>query len=451
MLAGCSTLNKRGVLEEIISISIEKAERVGPSQVNKAKTILIDIISVASAGFIMDSKPQLLFNLIARRSNGPSTIFGHWSKSGVLTASVVNAFSSHVLELDDWLSPGYVYAGASVVPSVLAVSEMLDCDLETAIKAIVLGYEVAGRVGMLLGRSHYRYWHTTSTAGGVGAASAATYLLEGSNEEKIAKAALTAALYGAGIKTLIWKNISLKPFSPAHASFVALASMSLKDFVVRVPKAYESELGICKLMHGECNIEGALNPPWDYAIEFVTHKIFPVSRVAQTLVHAALRLSEKVKVDRIKEIRVETFEEACQLADITEPLTAEEARFSLTFLTSLGIAQGWHGIYNLKFEVSNPLVRSLERKVRVSVREDFNALYPEKQPVRIVVLQEGGERLEVYEDTPIGSPGSLENESLVLRKAEELLLDAGDAQALKVISSLRESGLATPVRALLEQ
>ena len=443
-------MNKRGVLEEIISISLEKTEKAGPLQISKARTNIIDIVSVASAGFIMDSKPQLLFNSIGRESEGPSTIFGYWSKTDVLTASVINAFSSHALELDDWLSPSYVYAGASIVPSVLAVSEMLDCSLESAIKAILLGYEVAGRIGILLGKSHYKYWHTTSTAGGVGAASAVTYLLEGYNEEKIVKAALMAALYGAGVKTLIWKNLSLKPFSPAHASFVALTSMSLKDFVTRIPKAYESENGICELMHGECDSERALSPPWNYAIEAVTHKIFPVSRVAQTLVHAALRLSEKVKVDKIKEIRVETFEEAYQLADITEPLTADEARFSLTFLTSLSIARGWQGIYNLKFEISNPLVRSLERKVRVSVREDFTALYPEKQPVRIVVLQKEGEKFEVYEDTPVGYPGNPENERLVLKKAEQLTLDAGDNRALKVINRIRESSLSTPVRALLE-
>ena len=38
---------------------------------------------------------------------------------------------------------------------------------------MIAGYEISTRIGVALGRSHYRYWHNSGTVGTFGAASAA--------------------------------------------------------------------------------------------------------------------------------------------------------------------------------------------------------------------------------------------------------------------------------------
>ncbi len=60
------------------------------------------------------------------------------------------------------------------MPPALAASEESGVSVETLAKAVAAGYEVAGFIGAMLGRSHYGRWHTTATAGAVGAAAAFT-------------------------------------------------------------------------------------------------------------------------------------------------------------------------------------------------------------------------------------------------------------------------------------
>ncbi|MEM1619515.1 MAG: MmgE/PrpD family protein [Fervidicoccaceae archaeon] len=417
---------KSTILEEIVSASVREVERSGEAQLERVKLLMGDLVSVASAGFLSDPKPLQLYSLLARESGGPSTVFGLWTKTETLCAVIVNAFSAHTLELDDWLANSLMYVGASIVPAVLAFAERSGSTLLRAARAVMLGYEVAGRIGLLLGRRHYRHWHTSSTAGGGGVAAALVYLTEGASVEDIVKAVYAAMLYAAGLRTKIWKNLAVKPFSPAHAAFVGLSSLALKSFISRVDEIFSSSNGLCSLMDGECSVELALNPPWRYAVEVTLHKLFPVSRCAQTSVKAALELHGKVEPERVREVRLETFDEAYRLADIVYPLTVEEARFSLSFLVSACIARGWRGIYDLKSSLHDARVRELESKVRVEAREDFAAIYPERQPARVVVETVNGEVLESYEEKPLGSPSDPRLRSLIESKISMLSEISGD-------------------------
>ena len=56
--------------------------------------------------------------------------------------------------------------------AALAVAQSLGSSGRELLEASVVGYEVGIRVGEFLGRSHYRIFHTTGTAGTVAAAAA---------------------------------------------------------------------------------------------------------------------------------------------------------------------------------------------------------------------------------------------------------------------------------------
>ena len=66
---------------------------------------------------------------------------------------------------------------AVVFPPALAVAQALGCAGRELLTAAVAGYEVGIRVGEFLGRSHYKVFHTTGTAGTLAAAAAAGRLL----------------------------------------------------------------------------------------------------------------------------------------------------------------------------------------------------------------------------------------------------------------------------------
>ncbi len=78
---------------------------------------------------------------------------------------------------------GSVFHPAAVVfPPALAVAQALGSSGAELLCAVVVGYEVGIRVGEFLGRSHYKVFHTTGTAGTLAAAAAVGRLLRLSPE-----------------------------------------------------------------------------------------------------------------------------------------------------------------------------------------------------------------------------------------------------------------------------
>jgi 2-methylcitrate dehydratase PrpD len=84
-----------------------------------------------------------------------------------------------VAEQDD-VHNGSVFHPATVVFSpAVAVAQALGASGQQLLAASVVGYEVGIRVGEFLGRSHYRVFHTTGTAGTLAAAVHGSHLLPG--------------------------------------------------------------------------------------------------------------------------------------------------------------------------------------------------------------------------------------------------------------------------------
>ena len=93
-------------------------------------------------------------------------------------AAMVNAAASHFAEQDD-VHNGSVFHPATVVfPPALAVAQALGSSGRELLTAAVAGYEVGIRVGEFLGRTHYKVFHTTGTAGTIAAAATTGRLFE---------------------------------------------------------------------------------------------------------------------------------------------------------------------------------------------------------------------------------------------------------------------------------
>jgi 2-methylcitrate dehydratase PrpD len=93
-------------------------------------------------------------------------------------AAMVNAAASHVVEQDDVHNGSVFHPAAVVFPPALAVAQAIGASGREFLAAVVAGYEVGIRVGEFLGRSHYRIFHTTATAGTLAAAATAGRLLK---------------------------------------------------------------------------------------------------------------------------------------------------------------------------------------------------------------------------------------------------------------------------------
>ena len=85
-------------------------------------------------------------------------------------AAMVNAAAAHVVEQDDVHNGSVFHPAAVIFPPAIAVAQAIGASGKDMITAAVAGYEVGIRIGEFLGRSHYKIFHTTGTAGTVAAA-----------------------------------------------------------------------------------------------------------------------------------------------------------------------------------------------------------------------------------------------------------------------------------------
>ena len=162
------------------------------------------------------------------------------------------------------------------------------------LEGIIIGYEVAARVGAALGREYYRIWHTTSIAGAFGASTALSYILDMSLEDTL-NAVSNAGWFSNVLWASISKNSYFKSFSPAHSSLISALSieMILEGFKTNID-IFEDEEGLCRALSSNCNLDILLNPRWKYAILLNGYKLYPACRHTHTIIKASINLSNKI-------------------------------------------------------------------------------------------------------------------------------------------------------------
>ena len=92
-------------------------------------------------------------------------------------AALINGTAAHAAEVDDSFRDAMYHPGAATIAAALAAAQATSASGADFLRAVVLGYEVSTRIGVVMGRPHYKFWHNTGTMGSFGAAAAAASLL----------------------------------------------------------------------------------------------------------------------------------------------------------------------------------------------------------------------------------------------------------------------------------
>ena len=200
-----------------------------PNEVmSRAEDLLVDWFGSAIAG--KGSRPVEIITQFAQNMGGfdnnhegSSEILITRKSSSPFLAAMANAAASHVVEQDD-VHNGSVFHPATVVfPPALACAQAIGASGEELLVAAVAGYEVGIRVGEFLGRSHYKVFHTTGTAGTLAAAAAVGRLLKLSPAQML-HAFGSAGTQSAGLWEFLRDAADSKQLHTAHAAATGLMS-----------------------------------------------------------------------------------------------------------------------------------------------------------------------------------------------------------------------------------
>ena len=172
---------------------------IGTALRHEAKRSLLNFFGCALGA--ANSDPIAVAVDVMRQFSGAAQagLIGRPERLDILGASFINAAAANFFDFDDTHLRTVIHPTAPVAPAVLALAEAEGFSGAAALHALILGIEIACRIGNGVSPGHYaRGWHITATCGVFGAAAASAKLL-GLSRAQIANALGIAASQSAGL------------------------------------------------------------------------------------------------------------------------------------------------------------------------------------------------------------------------------------------------------------
>jgi 2-methylcitrate dehydratase PrpD len=412
-------------------------EQIPANVVQRAEDLLLDWFGSALAGKGARAVESIeRFALRMGPSDGPAEVLVSRRRTTPLFAAMVNAAASHFAEQDDVHNGSVFHPGAVVFPPALAIAQAQGSSGRDLLTAAVVGYEVGIRVGEFLGRSHYKVFHTTGTAGTVAAAAVAGRMLELS-PERMRHAFGSAGTQAAGLWEFLRDGADSKQLHVAKAaSDGLLAAYLAHDGFTGAARILEGAQGMAAGMSNDADparLTDRLGERW--ALTETSFKWHAACRHTHPAADALLQIviDHDIAPENIAEITARVHQAAIDvLGPVANPSTVHQAKFSMG--TVLGMIATFRraGLAEFQQHFRDPRVVALRDCVRMVQDEDVEAAYPQRWIGKVDVVTRDGRTLTARVEEPRGDPGNSLSRSEVLDKAVRLAEWSGAATAAEV-------------------
>ncbi len=372
-----------------------------------AKRAVVDWFAAAFAGLDVSPVPMLERVLAEDCGHGRATLL----RGGTATpraAALIHGAAAHAAEVDDSFRDAMYHPGAATVAAALAAAQHAGSSGLRFLHGVIAGYEISTRIGVALGRSHYRYWHNSGTVGTFGAASAAGVALA-LDEAGHMHALATAATFAAGLQQAFRMDSMSKPLHTGRAAEGGLLAAQLAAAGVTGGRdVLEGEHGFGVAMSGQAdwsNIASTLGR--DFHIARLTVKNHVGCGHTFAAVDAALQLrrAHPFAIEQIGGISIETYRPALDIACQVSPATANEARFSMRYMVASALVHGSlrQQAYTPE-RLADPVVRQLMGRMQVRVDPELDAAFPSERSARVTVTLTDGTRMVHLQRHRTGDP-----------------------------------------------
>jgi 2-methylcitrate dehydratase PrpD len=365
--------------------------------------------------------------------SGPSEILVHRSSSSPYLAAMSNAAASHVVEQDDLHNSSVFHPATVVFSPALACAQALGRSGIEFMTAAIVGYEVGIRVGEFLGRSHYKTFHTTGTAGSLASAAAVGHLLKLSPEQML-HAFGSAGTQSAGLWEFLRDAADSKQLHTAHAAGTGLMSAYLAQAgFTGAQHILEGKQGLAAGMSSDadpnCLID-RLGERWASAeTSFKYHASCRHTHpAADALLHTMQ--SNGIQVKDIDRIVTHVHQGAIDvLGPVTHPTTIHQSKFSMGTVLAIIAHYQFAGLQEFADHFSDPEICALRDRVTMELDPEIDAAYPKRWIGKVTVILKDGRQLHGRVDEPKGDPGNTLSRSEITDKALRLAAFSGGATA----------------------
>jgi 2-methylcitrate dehydratase PrpD len=362
----------------------------------RAEDLLLDWIGSALAG--KPGRPVQAIASFAHKmgpESGPCEVLISRRATSPLFAAMVNAASSHYAEQDDVHNGSVFHPAAVVFPAALALAQANRASGRDLLTAAVVGYEVGIRVGEFLGRSHYRIFHTTGTAGTVAAAAAAGRLLNLTPEQML-HAFGSAGTQAAGLWEFLRDAADSKQLHTAKAAGDGLMSDRLGERWALAETSFK--------FHSSCR---HTHPAADALLQVVSAQQLRPEQIARVTAHVHQGALDV-------------------LGPVVDPQTVHQAKFSMGTVLGLIAQFGSAGLTEFDSAYQDPRIAAFRDKVVMRLDQEVDTAYPARWIGKVTVETLDGRSFDGRVDEPKGDPGNTLSREELERKALRLA-QFGDA------------------------
>ena len=419
-----------------------KYSDIPESVLSRCEDLLLDTMASILAGSTARAvKSVAKFAALMGPSTGPSQDFVNRRGTSPMFAAMVNAASAHVVEQDDVHNGSVFHPAAVIFPPALAVAQSIGASGQEFLTACVAGYEAGIRIGEFLGRSHYKIFHTTGTAGTVASAVAVGRLLK-LDPEQMLHAIGSAGTQAAGLWEFLRDAADSKQLHTAHAAAAGLTAAYLaQDGFTGARRILEGLQGMAAGMSTDADpakLVDRLGTRWALAeTSFKYHASCRHTHPAADALQSVMR-EHGLKASDIASVVTHVHQGAIDvLGPVVDPQTVHQSKFSMGTVLALIAIRNSADLAGFDAALNNAEVEAFRDRVSMALDEEVDTAYPQRWIGKVTVHTHDGRTLSGRVDEPKGDPGNSLSRTEIEEKSIRLGTYQGAATAEAVTALIQ--------------
>lgn len=400
----------------------------------EVKRYLYDSIGCAFGA--MGTKDVNILRDIYKDAGGKpeSTLIGFGDKLPAISTSLVNSLMIRALDYNDIYWKEDPSHPSDIIPAALSMGEKVDASMEEVITAIVLAYEFEQRLcEYAVPGIRERKWHHATLTQFVSPIVAGKVLKLTADQMVNAIGISGSHNHTIGCPTAGKLTMMKNTVDPmATQSGVVAALMAEKGFS-GTEAVFEGKEGFMDCFGGWDVKKQEVKPvmmqgrermdewKWDidrltgdlgknYKILECSMKAFPTEALTHTHISATLKVvtNNNISYDQIKAVTVTTIARACDILfdpHKYRPESRETADHSLPYCIAAALVD--HKITTQSFseeKLKDPRIWEVIDKIHGEASEEFEKMFPAKQPSKVVIETNDGRKFSEYLEYPKGDP-----------------------------------------------
>lgn len=397
--------------ERLATFLAEQPVKSIPAEViDQTKLMILDTIGCGLGGYTLSGKEvKWTLDLVkSQQCQGPSRIICSGLKSSSCLAALANGAIIHTVDFDDTHMGSVSHLGASLVASSFALGEQLESSGLDVIAAIIFGFEAGARVGRSVMPSHYRFWHPTSTFGGIASAVAAARLLK-LNAIQMEMVIGHAADMAGGLRYCIEHGDFSKSLHPGFAAMKGILAAQVISAGADGPRGLlEYPAGFCKAYSTDPQFKFLTASLGEsYEIMNDSTKSFPTIHCSHTAVWSALDLikTHDLSPDDMEKVEIVHTATVPGQGCSRSPQTPLAARLSIPYCIAVAAHERKVGLDQFSWErLKDPKIKDFMQRVSITASEEFRTKYPETLAGFVDIQLKNGKVVSAAQIFPKGDP-----------------------------------------------